>query len=131
MGEIMHNAHQLIIGGSETTATALSGITYLLATHKQVLQRLKEEVKANFGHEDEITFVNVQKLDYMMAVIREALRIYPPVPSALPRRAPPSGIMIGDRWVPPNVGSSHLTCLGLLTDLALDRSWPLAVAHLP
>jgi hypothetical protein len=119
----------------------------LLATHKPVLEKLKKELKASFNHEDEITFVNVQKLDYIMAVIREGLRIYPPVPSALPRRAPPGGITINERYVPPNVNAPHLSrffylsvfdfVLAFLQSFTngcycfLDCAWNLAVADVP
>ncbi|CAH0038772.1 unnamed protein product [Clonostachys solani] len=98
--ELRDNASTLIIAGSETTATTLSGVTYLLGKHPDVLHKLAQEVRTSFQHEDEITIRGVQKLDYMLAVLNEALRMYPPVPGALPRKMNPDGGFISGHWVP-------------------------------
>ncbi|KAK7746695.1 hypothetical protein SLS53_001882 [Cytospora paraplurivora] len=58
------NAIILVIAGSETTATLLSGITYLLLKNPECLEKAKEEVRSSFTHEDEITFSSVQNLSY-------------------------------------------------------------------
>lgn len=50
----MDNVDTMIVGGSETTATGLSGATYLLATNKEVFAKLAEEVRSRFKSEDEI-----------------------------------------------------------------------------
>lgn len=39
----------------------------------------------------------------MIAVLSETLRIFPVVPSGLPRRIPEGGAMINGEWVPPGV----------------------------
>ncbi|RYP50574.1 hypothetical protein DL769_010934 [Monosporascus sp. CRB-8-3] len=98
--EIEVNAILLIIAGSETTATALSGATYFLATHPQVLAKLTDEVRSSFQSEDEIDLHSVAKLRYMLAVLDETMRIYPPVPSASPRLVTPGGDTICGEFVP-------------------------------
>jgi cytochrome P450 len=50
----------LMIAGSETTATLLSGCMYLLARNKRVVDILKKEVRGAFGDADEITVVKVR-----------------------------------------------------------------------
>ncbi|KAL1897469.1 hypothetical protein Sste5346_004207 [Sporothrix stenoceras] len=102
MKEVLANAHNLIVGGSETTATTLAGTTYLLAVNKHIQVKLYEELRANFDSDDQIDIINVQKLDYMFAVIHEALRVYPAVPSAIPRRTPAEGSYIGGQFIPGN-----------------------------
>ncbi|KAF9873804.1 cytochrome P450 [Colletotrichum karsti] len=84
--ELRANSSTLIIAGSETTATALSAITYYLTTNTNALKKLNDEVRSAFGSEDEIDMVSVQKLQYMQAVINEGLRMYPPVPTGIMRR---------------------------------------------
>lgn len=42
----------------------------------------------------------VNSLPYLLAVLEESLRIYPPVPVALNRVVPPDGASICGRWVP-------------------------------
>lgn len=68
----------MVIAGHETTAMALTWAWYLLSEHPAVRQRLEAEV-------DEVlqgraaTFEDVARLEFTDAVIREAMRIYPPV----------------------------------------------------
>lgn len=93
----------LIVAGSETTATLLLGAIFALLTNPDHLQKLTEEVRSSFGHEDEITLLSVQKLSYMLACLDEALRVYPPVPTGMPRVTPPNGAVICGRHIPGNV----------------------------
>ncbi|SCO91339.1 related to Isotrichodermin C-15 hydroxylase [Fusarium oxysporum] len=107
--EIVGNSSILIIAGSETTATTLSGVTFLLSTHPVVLKKLTEEVRSSFTSEHEIDLLSVQKLSYMMAVLNESIRIYPPVPTAIPRKTQaggdticghPSNFTLPDSFIP-------------------------------
>lgn len=80
--ELVANANILIIAGSETTATLLSGVTYLLLKNPRCLRKVTGEVRGAFEKEEEIDFVNASsRLPYMLACLDEALRMYPPVPS--------------------------------------------------
>lgn len=74
-GEIVENAAILIVAGSETTATLLSGTTYYLLTHREVYDKLAQEIRSTFQSEDEITMLRVNQLQYMVAVFNEAFRI--------------------------------------------------------
>ena len=104
--EISVNTQFLIIAGSETTATLLSGATYYLLTNKAALDKVCDEVRSTFQNEDNITFTSVTRLPYLNAVIEEGLRMYPPVPSTNPRCTLPEGNIIDGHWVPGNV--SHI-----------------------
>lgn len=87
--ELEANTGFLLLAGSETTATGLSGTTYYLLKTPQTLERLTEEVRNAFETEEQINFVTcVEKLPYMQACFTEGLRIYPPGPVAAPRRTP-------------------------------------------
>ncbi|UQC75069.1 isotrichodermin C-15 hydroxylase [Colletotrichum lupini] len=90
----------LVLAGSETTATTLAGTTYLLLRDPKVLQKLNEEVRSSFNDSSEITINSVSKLSYMLAVLNEALRMYPPVTSNLIREVPEFGCQIGAEHVP-------------------------------
>ncbi|CAG9982954.1 unnamed protein product [Clonostachys byssicola] len=100
MPEIIDNAKFLILAGSETTATALSGATHLLATHPEVLAKLEQEVRTSFIDESQIDLITVQRLDYMLAVLNEAMRFYPPVPTPPLRVTQPQGDTILGHYVP-------------------------------
>uniref|UniRef100_A0A0B7KBH0 Uncharacterized protein n=2 Tax=Bionectria ochroleuca TaxID=29856 RepID=A0A0B7KBH0_BIOOC len=100
MSRLSSNAGKLIIGGSETTATLLSGVTYYLAMNPAALEKVTNEVRSTFKTEDEIDFNSVNNLTYMLACLNEALRMYPPVPVGLPRVAPKGGANVCGHYVP-------------------------------
>ncbi len=101
----------MLINCVQTTATTLAGATYFLLTHPDVLTKLKQEVRSKFSSTDEITIASVGKLTYMLAVLNEALRLYPPVTAGLVRKTPPEGATIAGHYVAGNVGTMHSTCL--------------------
>ncbi|KAK6211426.1 cytochrome P450 [Colletotrichum tabaci] len=94
------NSSILIIGGSETTATLLSGATYYLLMNPDALKKLTDEIRSTFKDESEIDFQSVSNLPYLLACLEEALRLYPPVPIGLPRIVPKGGANIADHYVP-------------------------------
>ncbi|KAF6811209.1 cytochrome p450 [Colletotrichum sojae] len=89
--QLVANSNTLVIGGSETTATLLSGVTYFLLTNKHILTKLVDEVRTAFQSEKDITIVSVGKLRFMLACLDEALRMYPPIAIGLPRVTPEAG----------------------------------------
>lgn len=103
--EIIENSSTLIVAGSETTATLLSGTTFYLLSNPQAYDKLVKEVRSTFETEDEITLQSVNHLEYMLAVLNEGFRMYPPVPSGLTRITPRGGEFIEGYWMPEKVGT--------------------------
>lgn len=91
----------LIIAGSETTATLMSGLTYYILRDSERAAKLQAEIRNAFSTADEIDYSAVNKLPYLLACLDEALRIYPPVPETLPRNTGPSTEVICGKPVPP------------------------------
>ncbi|KIW76458.1 hypothetical protein Z517_11204 [Fonsecaea pedrosoi CBS 271.37] len=100
MPGIQENAVVGIIAGSETTATFLSGLVYLLLRNPKVYKRLEDEVRMSYKSYDDITMIKSQSLVYHDAVIHEVFRIYPPAPATMPRIVPGKGENILGQWVP-------------------------------
>lgn len=98
--ELISNASLLIVAGSETTATLLSGCTFQLLKNPDVLQKLVTEVRTTFKTESDINLVSVNGLKYMLAVLEESFRMYPPVPAGLPRVLPEEGDFVDGKWLP-------------------------------
>lgn len=92
------NAELLIVAGSETTATTLSGLMYFLHKNPHCMDKLEEEVLRSFRSYDEITGDSTARLPYLHGVIEEGLRLYPPVPFGLPRVSP--GTVVSGHYVP-------------------------------
>lgn len=92
---------QLIaVAGSDTTATTLSCLFFLLATDKPACVKLQEEIDIVFPKPAQLDVSKLSKMTYLQACINETLRLFPPVPSGLQRMTPSEGIFIGERFIP-------------------------------
>lgn len=97
------NGELFMLAGTETTATLLSGLTYLLLAHLESMAKLVEEIRTAFDSSDDIGMEVTAGLPYLNACIKEAFRHYPPVPIGLPHLTPAEGSTICGHYVPPNV----------------------------
>ncbi|OJD38810.1 cytochrome p450 [Diplodia corticola] len=113
--DLHSNAPVIVVAGSETTATLLSGATYYLLSHPEVHEKLKKEVRGAFNSADEVTIERTGSLPYLLAVLDESLRLYPPGSNPHLRRTPPAGAVLGGKFVPGN------TAVGM-NQYALHRS---------
>lgn len=104
--EIMANASLFILAGTETVATLLSAVTYLLTENPAALSKLTREIREIFRDESLLTVQNLTRATYLTACIEEALRLVPPVPEGLPRVTPREGEWICGHWVPGGVDST-------------------------
>jgi cytochrome P450 len=75
----------LLLAGHETTANALAWTGYLLTQHPEVESRLLEELQQVLG-DRRATAADLPRLVYTDWVVRESMRLYPPV-YAFGRRA--------------------------------------------
>ena len=100
LGEIHATFNTVIIAGSETTATVLSGITNYLVRDSTVLQKLVDEIRGSFSKEEDLTLAALQQLPYLNATVEEGLRLCPPVPAGLPRLVPHGGDTVCGHWLP-------------------------------
>mgnify|MGYP003641858461 CR=1 FL=1 len=104
--ELIANSAVLILTGSETTATGLSGMTYFLLKDKLVMDKVVREVRCTCEREEGITLSGVWKLSYMLACLDESMRIYPAAPVELQRIVPKEGARTDGNWVPGGVSVS-------------------------
>lgn len=103
--EMNANSSLFMMAGTETTATLLSGLTYLLLTQEKhaALKKLNDEVRGAFTSSETISMETIQALPYLNACIKEGLRMYPPAPVGLPHRTTKQGSTICGYFVPPEV----------------------------
>jgi cytochrome P450 len=109
LNEVGENANILIVAGSETTATLLSGVTFWLLKNPEKYHKLLAEIRGSFAREEEITLEAVSRLPYLLASLKEALRMYPPIPSGLGRIVPDSGAFIDGTWIAGKVSRRRKT----------------------
>ncbi|KAK5992326.1 Tryprostatin B 6-hydroxylase [Cladobotryum mycophilum] len=87
-----------IVAGSDPTAFSLVAAFCELAKHPEHVEQIYAEVR-----DVDITDIKIlTKLPHLNAVIKEALRLHPAVPTGGNRKTTQNGIMIGDQFIPPN-----------------------------
>ncbi|KAJ6645533.1 putative cytochrome P450 4ac1 [Pseudolycoriella hygida] len=73
-GGIQEEVDTFVFEGFDTTMTAITFILFMLASHQDVQQRLYEEIHS-VVHKDDYNHCK-----YLDCVIKETIRLYPPVP---------------------------------------------------
>ncbi len=92
--------------GSDTTGISMTAIIYYLMKNPHCLQRLREEIdtavmEGNLSNP--ATFQEGQKLPYLQATIKEALRLHAAVGQILSRVVPVGGAQLAGRHFPQGV----------------------------
>jgi cytochrome P450 len=77
--QLVDNLLTFYLAGHETTAKALTWTLYLLARSPEWAARLVDEVKA-VTHGATVDAAHLEKLVLLQQVIKESMRLYPPVP---------------------------------------------------
>lgn len=73
-------AYDMVLGGVDTTTSAISGILYCLATHPEKQDKLREELRTILPKKDSpLTSESMRSLPYLRACIKEGMRLYSPV----------------------------------------------------
>ncbi|KAI0035540.1 cytochrome P450 [Vararia minispora EC-137] len=76
--EVVAQITSLMFAGTDTTSSAMTRVLYLLATHPDAQDRLREElIEAHWG---ELDYDRLMSLPYLDAICRETLRLFTPVP---------------------------------------------------
>lgn len=101
--EMYANSQVFMVAGTETTATALSGLLYHLLMTPEKMSIIVDEVRGAFQKDSDIEMRALEHMPYLNACIEEGLRIYPPVPVGLPRITPDEGLLVCGEHIPGKV----------------------------
>lgn len=99
----IHEAQLAIIAGADTNAITVSNICYLLCRFPKYQQKLLEELSDLPTFEDVVDDSHLRGKHVLSSIIKETLRLYPPVPGGLQRITPPEGATIAGRYIPGNM----------------------------
>ncbi len=95
--QVRDEAVTIVLAGHETTANALTWAWTLLAQHPEVEAKLHEELAEVLGG-DLPSLEHVRQLTYTDMIIKETMRLYPPIPEF--GRQAQEDVQLGDYAVP-------------------------------
>lgn len=76
----------MIVGGTDTTTTTMDWTMAELMKRPSAMKKAQEEVRRIVGNnKSEIDVEDIYQMDYLRCVIKETLRLHPPIVFLLPR----------------------------------------------
>lgn len=100
-----------VFAGSDTTAISLRSVLYHLLKEGRAMKKVLDDIDEVVGKRDcfesPITFAESNKMLYLQAVLKEAMRVHPAVGLLLERTVPPGGCEIAGTVLP------HGTIVGI------------------
>ncbi|KAF5183409.1 Cytochrome p450, partial [Thalictrum thalictroides] len=75
----------MFIGASDTSSTLLEWTFAELLRNPRVMEKAQAEVRQIFNGKNKIDQADIDKLNYLRLVIKESLRLHPPIPLLIPR----------------------------------------------
>ncbi|KAI9095359.1 hypothetical protein K1719_026393 [Acacia pycnantha] len=86
--DIVHLFGDLLVAGSDTTSSTVEWAMAELLRNPEKLEKLRNELQQVIGDEDiNIEESHITKLPFLWAVLKETLRLHPPAPLLVPRKA--------------------------------------------
>jgi cytochrome P450 len=79
--ELKDQVLTLLFAGHETLTSAIASFCLLMAQHPDVLERVRAE-QNRFPYDEPLTLESLKQMEYLEQVLREVLRVLPPVGGA-------------------------------------------------
>jgi cytochrome P450 len=90
-----------VIAGSDTTAGAIRGTMLFIMTNPRVVIALRKEIAPlNLAPRQVVSDAQARSMPYLQAVIKEGLRIFPPITGLMSKKVPPQGDTFKGIWLP-------------------------------
>ncbi|XP_012856169.1 PREDICTED: cytochrome P450 CYP82D47-like [Erythranthe guttata] len=87
MMSLVQSCMQNVILGLDTTSVYLTRLLSAVISNKEVMKLAQEEIDMKVGKQRWVQESDLNDLPYLYAVIKETLRLYPPLPLTLPHEA--------------------------------------------
>jgi len=96
--ELADQTRTFLLAGYETSSVCILWTLYALAKHPKIQQQLADEVISVLGSDRAPTADDIDRLPYLLNVLRESLRFYPPIPFVFRRAS--ENVELGGYTVP-------------------------------
>ncbi|EAZ13228.1 hypothetical protein OsJ_03149 [Oryza sativa Japonica Group] len=90
---------EMVVGGTDTTSNSVEWIMAELLQNPQVLNKVQQELDSIVGRDAVVEESHLPQLHYLRMVIKETLRLHPPVPLLVPH-SPSAAATVGGYHVP-------------------------------
>ncbi|KAI5425629.1 hypothetical protein KIW84_031445 [Lathyrus oleraceus] len=78
---------EIFLAGSETTSSTIEWAMTELLCNRECMLKVKTELNSVVGGAKDVEESDIEKLPYLQAVVKESLRLHPPIPLLVPRKA--------------------------------------------
>lgn len=89
------------MAGAETSGSSMASTLYFILKNPEAYRKLTQEVRSTFASYEDINVISATQLEYLMAVLKEGLRIFPMAAQGTPRSSP--GTTVANYYVPKGV----------------------------
>ncbi|XP_062168410.1 cytochrome P450 71A1-like [Alnus glutinosa] len=89
----------MFVAGTDTTSTVLEWSMAELVKNPSIMKRAQEEVRRVVNKKSKINVNDINKMDYLKCILKETLRLHPPLPLSVPRETITS-VKIGGYDIP-------------------------------
>ncbi|XP_010412628.1 PREDICTED: cytochrome P450 71A26-like [Camelina sativa] len=89
----------VFVGGTETSYTLMEWAMTELIRHPKCMNRLQEEVRTICKGKSCVSEEDIQEMKYLKAVIKETMRLHPPLPLMIPHEST-QDVRLGDYHIP-------------------------------
>ncbi|MCD7449304.1 hypothetical protein HAX54_051046 [Datura stramonium] len=78
---------EIFFAGSETTSSSIEWAMTELLCNPEAMYKVKSELSDVLGDAKKLEEADIDSLKYLQAVVKETLRLHPPIPFLVPRKA--------------------------------------------
>ncbi|AEE80142.1 cytochrome P450 monooxygenase-like protein [Arabidopsis thaliana] len=99
---IKHLLLDLFLAGVDTSSSAVEWAMAELLRNPKMIVKVQEEIRQVIGLKGTVQDLDIVKLPYLQAVVKESLRLHPPAPFLVPRKSESDDVQIFEFLIPKN-----------------------------
>ncbi|XP_010413500.1 PREDICTED: cytochrome P450 76C3 [Camelina sativa] len=100
--DIKHLLLDLFLAGVDTSSSAVEWAMAELLQNPKMMVKAQEEIRQVIGLNSTVQELDIVKLPYLQAVVKESLRLHPPAPFLIPRKSESDDVRIFEFLIPKN-----------------------------